>query len=164
MATQYCLSAWNNSRTFAGASTVPRTRLSNSFPVCLFGSKSGDKEGQGESSGRCCWRGTVWCCVLNSIWHCPIEGLCHTTFDARNSKQYAGFFFLTQIILSRKKLCKPPNLASSSQTWCWKQSKGLKVEVVIVKVYRLGRTTVPSGVSLMNINQIFPVSCGNISD
>ena len=47
MATHSCLSAWNNSHTVAGAFTLPRTRLSNLFPVCLFGFKSGDMEGQG---------------------------------------------------------------------------------------------------------------------
>ena len=47
MATQSCLSARNNSRTFAGAFPLPRTLLSNSFQVCLSGFKSGDMEGQG---------------------------------------------------------------------------------------------------------------------
>ena len=33
--------------TFVGAFILPRTRLSNSFQVCLFGFKSRDMEGQG---------------------------------------------------------------------------------------------------------------------
>ena len=47
MATHSCLSAGNNSRTFAGAFTLPRARLSNSFQVCLLGLRSEDMEGQG---------------------------------------------------------------------------------------------------------------------
>ena len=46
MATHSCFSAWNNSRTFSGAFTLPRTRVSNSFQVCLFRFKSGDVEDQ----------------------------------------------------------------------------------------------------------------------
>ena len=69
MATHSCLSAWNNSRAFAMAFTLPGTRLSNSFQVCLFEMKSGTWKVR-EEFGRCCWQGTRWCDVLHGIWRC----------------------------------------------------------------------------------------------
>ena len=59
MATHSCLSARNNWRTFAGAYTLPRRCLSNSFRVCLFGFKSGDMEGQ--------WRIWTWLLARNRV-------------------------------------------------------------------------------------------------
>ena len=103
MTNRSCLSAWNNSRTFAGAFPLLRTRLSSSFQVCLFGFKSGNREGQG-SQGRCCWRGTVWCCMLHGVWHCRVELQCYTTFDARmkqQKKKKKAFLFLNSIFVNR---------------------------------------------------------------
>ena len=73
MANHSSWSAWNNSRSFAGAFALPWTRLSSSSRTCSTGFKSGDIKGRGRIwtllfARNCVVRFAVWGVAL-SCWN-----------------------------------------------------------------------------------------------
>ena len=83
IATHSCWSAWNNSRSFAGAFILPQTRQMSLH--------LGEWKARGDF-GHCCWQGTVWWSVLDGVRYCRAEIRCRTTFDDRNIQQKQNNF------------------------------------------------------------------------
>ena len=94
MATNWGWSTSNNSRTSAGAVTLPPTRLFNSFQMYSIGYKSGDVEGQGIVCMLMLARN---CVVWRSPWLCPCRVVIqrYTKFDTRSKTEKKRFYFLT---------------------------------------------------------------------
>ena len=90
---------------------MPRTRLSNSFQVCLFGFESGDMEGNGENFGRCCWRGTtVLYCVLHGVCHCRVpycSAIQRFMQEIKQQQRKKQKYFLTVFVVIRQTDVKP---------------------------------------------------------